>query len=121
MVGHGGSSAGSSLADPTSPIPSHCTSIVATRTVRVNLLPLQFRDVIGRVVHQGWRFHYHLLTNEKKSTLYANALKLCNQPHLNGYIHIHSYYYSYLYADAHPQIPIEQLFTIYINCSLQRV
>ena len=28
MVGHGGSSAGSYLADPTSPIPSHCVSIV---------------------------------------------------------------------------------------------
>ena len=30
MVGHGGSSAGSYLADPTSPIPSHCASIVVT-------------------------------------------------------------------------------------------
>ena len=38
MVGHGGSSAGSYLADPTSPIPSHCASIVVTSTVRVNLL-----------------------------------------------------------------------------------
>ena len=38
MVGHGGSSAGSYLADPTSPIPSHCASIVATSTVRVNIL-----------------------------------------------------------------------------------
>ena len=36
MVGHGGSSAGSNLADPTSPIPSHCASIVVTSTVRVN-------------------------------------------------------------------------------------
>ena len=36
MVGHGGSSAGSYLADPTSPIPSHCASIVATSTVKVN-------------------------------------------------------------------------------------
>ena len=36
MVGHGGSSAGSYLADPTSPIPSHCASIVATSTIRVN-------------------------------------------------------------------------------------
>ena len=27
MVGHGGSSAGSYLADPTSPIPSHCAAI----------------------------------------------------------------------------------------------
>ena len=39
MVGHGGSSAGSYLADPTSPIPSHCASIVATSTIRVNLCP----------------------------------------------------------------------------------
>ena len=38
MVGHGGSSAGSYLADPTSPIPSHCTSIVATSTLRVKPL-----------------------------------------------------------------------------------
>ena len=35
MVGHGGSSAGSYLADPTSPIPSHCASIVVNSTVRV--------------------------------------------------------------------------------------
>ena len=35
MVGHGGSSAGSYLADPTSLIPSHCATIVATSTVRV--------------------------------------------------------------------------------------
>ena len=37
MVGHGGSSAGSYLADPTSHIPSHCASIVATSTLRVNI------------------------------------------------------------------------------------
>ena len=36
MVGHGGSSAGSYLADPTSPIPSQCASIVVTSNVRVN-------------------------------------------------------------------------------------
>ena len=36
MVGHGGSSAGSYLADPTSPIPYHYASIVTTSTVRVN-------------------------------------------------------------------------------------
>ena len=35
MVGHGGSSADSYLADPTSPIPSHCASIVATSALRV--------------------------------------------------------------------------------------
>ena len=33
MVGHGGSSDGSYLADPTSPI--HCASIVVTSTLRV--------------------------------------------------------------------------------------
>ena len=36
MVRHGGSSAGSYLANPTSPIPSHCASVVSTSTVRVN-------------------------------------------------------------------------------------
>ena len=38
MVGHGGSSAGSYLADLTSPIPSHCASIVVTSTVRVKFV-----------------------------------------------------------------------------------
>ena len=41
MVGHGGSSAGSYLANPTSPIPSHCASIVATNTLRVNRMGLE--------------------------------------------------------------------------------
>ena len=40
MVGYGGSSAGSYLADPTFPIPSHCASIVATSTLRVNHRPV---------------------------------------------------------------------------------
>ena len=38
MVGHGESSAGSYLADPTSPIPSHCASVVMTSTVRVEFI-----------------------------------------------------------------------------------
>ena len=40
MVGHGGSSAGLYLADPTSPIPSHCASIVVTSTLRVNMFTI---------------------------------------------------------------------------------
>ena len=36
MVGHGGSSASSYLADPTSPIPFHYVSIVTTSTARAN-------------------------------------------------------------------------------------
>ena len=42
MFGHGGSSAGSYLADPISPIPSHCASIVVTSTLRVNRFRLMF-------------------------------------------------------------------------------
>ena len=42
MVGHGGSSAGSYFADPTSPIPSHCTSIVVTSTLRVKKVPFLY-------------------------------------------------------------------------------
>ena len=41
MVGHGGSSAGSYLTDPTSPIRSHCASIVATSNVRVKVRSLR--------------------------------------------------------------------------------
>ena len=48
MVGHGGSSAGSYLADPTSPIPSHCASIVATSTVRDKLHALGDDEVYAQ-------------------------------------------------------------------------
>ena len=52
MVGHGGSSAGSYFADPTSPIPSHCASIVATSTLRVN-----FSDLTGTDYHTAMCCH----------------------------------------------------------------
>ena len=54
MVGHGGSSAGSYLADPTSPIPSHCASIVATSTLRVNNSTLYHQS------HKSRRYDYTL-------------------------------------------------------------
>ena len=47
MVGHGGSSAGSYLADPTSPFPSHCASIVVTSTLRVN----NVYDLLGQLMN----------------------------------------------------------------------
>ena len=50
MVGHGGSSAGSYLADPTSPIPSHCTSIVATSTVRVKSDQAEWTRALSRTL-----------------------------------------------------------------------
>ena len=49
MVGHGGSSPGSYLADPTSPIPSHCASIVVTSTVRVKIYTNK-----AIVTHYNW-------------------------------------------------------------------
>ena len=38
MLGHGGSSAGSYLADPTFPIPSHCAVIILFQSVPVHQL-----------------------------------------------------------------------------------
>ena len=77
MVGHGGSSAGSYLTNPTSPHPSHCASIVATSTLRVNNClmtasfvcdgthschhtALNYRDihVLSRVVEVEITMHY---------------------------------------------------------------
>ena len=52
MVGHGGSSAGSYLTDPTSPIPSHCASIVATSTLRVKTYGSGGKGVKGKVEEQ---------------------------------------------------------------------
>ena len=51
MVRHGGSSAGSYLDDPTSPIPSHCASIVATSTLRVNR-PVVTKKHLEHVIKQ---------------------------------------------------------------------
>ena len=45
MVGHRGSIAGSYHADPTSPIPSYCASIVVTSTLRVKRPILQARHM----------------------------------------------------------------------------
>ena len=53
MVGHGGSSAGLYLADPTSPIPSHCASIVATSTVRVTHCGT---EQSGSIIEQSFSF-----------------------------------------------------------------
>ena len=58
MVGHGGSSAGSYLANPTSPIPSHCASIVAPSTLRVYcILSLNKCPISG-----CWKFGSNMLT-----------------------------------------------------------
>ena len=46
MVGHDGSNAGSYLDDPTSPIPSHCASIVMSSTLRVNKYKNAYRLIM---------------------------------------------------------------------------
>ena len=88
MVGHGGSSAGSYLADPTSPIPSHCASIVTTSTLRVKMVILGYFHCI-----------IYLANNLKTSTSYVGwahpggkELKLCmkNEPSQTGKMHINS-------------------------------
>ena len=58
MVGHGGSSAGSYFAGPTSPILSHCASIVVTSTLRVTFMRVTLRPLNGQVlVHQRMWCH----------------------------------------------------------------
>ena len=83
MVGHGGSSASWYLADPTSPIPSHCASIVTTSTLRVNdpytALP-PGRKLIMCIDYQG-----SLITNEqaeitgKKGHIWCKVIKFMSQ------------------------------------------
>ena len=59
MVGHGGSSASSYLTDPTSPIPSHCASIVVTSTLRVKAKTMSgwqcgnHSPLVGTILHAG--------------------------------------------------------------------
>ena len=59
MVGHGGSSAGSYLPDPTSPIPSHCTSIVATSTLRVNRVNVLYFRIKYDLDWRTWHFKFN--------------------------------------------------------------
>ena len=79
MVGHGGSSAGSYLADPTSPIPSHCASIVATSTLRVKFFCIQdnlaIRNVCSGDTVQDNAANKDFEGNPKK---YEYAIKLKN-------------------------------------------
>ena len=72
MVGHGGSSADSYLADPTSSIPSHCTPIVVTSTFNqliLSLLVFSLVDVTPKVDRQ---FVFWLLFH------CSNRILICN-------------------------------------------
>ena len=64
MVGHWGSSAGSYLADPISPIPSHCASIVATSTVRVNNYSYDLQTLTIKDVKQQTKKEFYIIVLE---------------------------------------------------------
>ena len=76
MVGHGGSSAGWYLADPTSPINSHCASIVVTSTLRVNVTFVS--HFVRPQVFPNNGLHvpgitYHLITHTHQSPEYPSS------------------------------------------------
>ena len=75
MVGHGGSSAGSYLADPTSPIPSHCASIVATSTLRVK--EWEWKKSWSMIVFPHWQviFLFQELEQQSKKLHFDIAIK----------------------------------------------
>ena len=90
MVGHGGSSAGSYLADPTSPIPSHCASVVVTSTLRANLFVFMceciFKGQCPGVIHATHRMsqqRYHcdqdagFIDHSVKSLLSKSNIYMC--------------------------------------------
>ena len=83
MVGHGGSSAGEvvpgSSADSTSPIPSHCASIVVTSTLRVNK---QFQFFIFLFF-----FMNHILN--KNPVIMHVAMIACHVPSCCAFWHMH--------------------------------
>ena len=72
MVAHGGSSAGSYLTDPTSPIPSHCASIVATSTLRVKISAFKTSTPMPHGAKCGTCSHYNAIlstTSNHNSTI----------------------------------------------------
>ena len=70
MVGHGGSSAGSYLADPTSPIPSQYAVIILFQSVPVHQLSWL---ALQEVVHVADRMLYCIGTSVDKTSVFAFA------------------------------------------------
>ena len=78
MVRHGGSSAGSFLADTTSPIPSHCASIVAISTLRVEMqLTRTPSSVRISPVQTLTHVSYHVLIHDQLTRLSRTATLVC--------------------------------------------
>ena len=62
MVGHGVNSAGSYLADPTSPIRSHCASISTVRDNVTAKWQMRYTHLTGVLCHMGY-FGYDVVTH----------------------------------------------------------
>ena len=80
MVGHGGSSAGSYLADPTSPIPSHCVVTILFKSVPVHQLSWLALYGLSAITFLGPEFYIYnpptLLTTLRKVPIYWMAIKV---------------------------------------------
>ena len=116
MVGHGGSSAGSYLADPTSPIPSHCASIVVTSTVRVNFYLIY--DSCG-YFHSIWALK--MSKNHHESTL-TRTISEAGNTHVQYWVHITFPYLPFWHL--HQELNLSQSMAMYFhvkNLRLQHV
>ena len=97
MFGHGGSSAGSYLADPTSPIPSHCGSIVVTNTLRVNYLHLPFVNKLTSRIYVNLSLCQNLAAIFNVTFHFENTI---HSAHLHFEFHSETIHFS-LVMDVH--------------------
>ena len=75
MLGHGGSSAGSYLADPTSPIPSHCAVIIRFQSVAVHHLSTTQAHVLSDDI--GVKSVARLDTHRIQKLIYMHLVEKC--------------------------------------------
>ena len=109
MVGHGGSSAGSYLADPTSPIPSHCASIVATSTLGVNLAHQTVLLTHTHNAFKNWtQYAVEISGNQHSDSGNQNIVPGCPKGSHSIKVNIKACYgskKSLVHSDGHTQVP----------------
>ena len=85
MVGHEGSSAGSYLADPTSPIPSHCAVIILFKSVPVDQLSWQ---ALKELIHRLYCKNSHFVCNRVTETTPNPTAQWRQYVTFNGETHV---------------------------------
>ena len=80
MVGHGGSSAGSYLADPTSPIPSQCAVIILFKSAPELVVASTLR-VKNNFITQKLSFNSHVLAANFVGYWQSHTEQLCVHMH----------------------------------------